>query len=571
MTFAAWSPLVVGLGAIAIALALFALQRLRVQRRVVPLAGASLWMQAAREAPPRVLGGLFSRLPAYLLALAIALCLWLAASRPAPDAAGDGRFHLFYLDASALMLPGSRFADARNAMLADLARLPTADREVVLGDGHVGRLLAPGEDNALLLGRLGSNAAVATPSRFAAWLAGAGTGRSGPVTVHYYGARAAYAGVVAGRGDVRLSAGYLAEPLPRNHGIVALGVSPAVSGAWDRADILVALSDGIATPGLDAVRVTVDDRDLPTGNAEALGGGRFLLHDVPATGGRMDVAWRDSDGFPADDHAAIVLPDRRPVRVAIGTDVPATLARAIRLDPAFRTVAPGAAQVIVGNAPAAGSLPPVPTLLLTSPDAQAATFVFTDPDRLEDGALPARLDQLGLGQLDAGAMADELGRAVGVGVDRGPTRRVAVWRDVFNADSGFARSAALPLFVSQSLRWLARPDPWIPYAGAGDLLVDQSALYGLSDDPALTRRRLNDAIYLPQAGDMRIAERPLAVALTDETTTRLAAAPSRAPTPAASLAPPPARYPDLPLAALLIVAAVLLAVEWRLFQRGRMA
>lgn len=567
MTFAAWSPLVVGLGALAIALTLFALQRLRVQRRIVPLAGASLWLQAAREAPPRVLGGRFSRLPAYLLALVISLCLWLAASRPALDAAGDGRFHLFYLDASALMLPGDNFTDARNAMLADLARLPAADREVVLGDGHVGWLLAPGEDSALLLGRLGSNAAAATPSRFAAWLEGAATGRAGPVTVHYYGARGPYAGIAAGRGDVRVSAGYLAAPLPGNHGIVALGVSPAASGAWDRADVLVTLSDGKTTPQLDAVRLTMGDRDLATDTADAAGGGRFVLRDVPATGERLTVAWRGGDGFPADDRAAILLPDRRPVRVAIGADVPATLARAIRLDPAFRTVAPGAAQVIVGNAPATVQAPRVPTLTLTSPDTQPATFLFTDIDRLDSGVLPARLDQLGLGQLDAGGLADELGRAVSVGVATGPTRRVAVWRQIFTADSGFARSAALPLFVSQSLRWLARPDPWIPYAGAGDLLVDQSALYGLSDDPTLAKRRLNDAIYLPQAGEMRIGDRALTVALADEATTRLAAAPS----PVAAVATPSRRYPDLPLAMLLIVAAVLLAVEWRLFQRGRIA
>ncbi len=568
MIFANWSASTVALGALAIAAILYALQRLRAQRRVVRIASVPLWSQAARAVPPRVLGGRFRRPLAYLLALLIALALWLAASRPEPTATPDGRFHHFVLDASALMTQGDAFARARAALTTQLAAVRPRDRDVYLDDGTL--LLAAGEDGALLPGRLTGMGAVPRPSGFRDWLSRSpAEWRRGPVAVHYFGHRAVFESVRRPDAPIRLTAGLLVDPVARNHGIVGLGVSPAASGAWGRADVLIALWDsGDPAPSLDRVRLRLAGRTLVPAAVEASGGGRYMLRDVPAEGQSLDVAWRDGDGFAADDSATIHIPDRRAVAVAVGPGVPATIMRVLRLDPAFRIVAADAAQIVIRTANDRTTGGSRPALVLTDPSVEAATFVVTTPDDGPDDALADRLDALGLRQIDAGSLADDLGRAVAVREGRaGGTRSVAVWRTVFSEQTAFARSPALPLFVSQSLRWLARPTPWIPYAKAGTMLLDQSGLYGLAVDPAQDARRFGDGIYLSRAGIVDIAGQRVAVSLTDANTSRLAAAvgPARA-----GAEPVQGGYPDPWVAALLLAAAVLLALEWRLFQRGWM-
>ncbi len=572
MIFASWSALTVALGALAFAAILFGLQRLRAHRRVVRIASAPLWSQAARAIPPRVLGGRFRRPLAFLLALLIALALWLAASRPEPTATSDGRFHHFVLDASALMTQGDSFARARAALAAQLTAVRARDRDVQLDDGTL--LLAAGEDSALLPGRLKGMEAVPRPSGFQAWLSRTrAERRHGAVTVQYFGHRAVFesAPLYGPRPDAatRLIAGMLVDPVARNHGIVALGVSPAASGAWGQADVLVGLWDsGDPAPSLDRVRLRLAGRALTPAAVDALGQGRYLLRGVPAEGQSLDVAWREGDGFAADDSAAIRIPDRRAVAVAVGPGVPATILRALRLDPAFRIVAADAAQVVVRTANDRTTGGSRPALILTDPSAEAATFVVTAPADGNDVALADRLDALGLRQIDAGSLADDLGRAVAVREGAtGRVRSIAAWRTVFSERTAFARSPALPLFVSQSLRWLAGPTPWIPYAQAATMLVDQSALYGLSADPGLDARRLGDGVYLSRAGDIDIAGQRIAVSLTDAATSRLAAVTGPA---GRRDDPVPGGYPDPWISILLLAAALLLALEWRLFQRGWM-
>ncbi len=568
VSFVAWSTAAVVAGAIAIAALLALLQRLRVQRRRVMVAALPLWSQVARAMPPRVTGGRFRRPLSYLLALAIALALWLAASRPEPVAPPQGGVHVFYLDASALMTGGDAFAQARAALERQVAGVAPRARSVVLGDGAGTMLLAPGEDAALLPARLaGVRPALRPASGFARWLAG--VDRATPATIRYFGHRAPFDAVPRPGGAVRLAAGFLAAPVAVNRGIVALGVSPAASGSWGRADVLVTLWDsrGDGASGADALRWTLGGAAWVPARVDAAGGGRLIARDVPATGATLGVALRDGDGFAADDRASIVIPDRRPIGVAIGAGVPASIIRAVRLDPAFRIVAADAAQVAVDTGGAgAGRLP---ALVLTDPAREPATFVVAAPAGEGDVALAERLDSLGLRRIDAAGLADALGRPVALREGApGAARMVGAWAPMFADRSAFARSPALPLFVSQTLRWLAGPAPWTPYAKAGASLPDQSALYGLSDDPALRAEGLGESVHLPQAGETMVAGRRIAVALSDPETSRMAAARSgRAP----GVAPvSPGGAADLLIPALLLLAALLLAGEWRLYHRGWM-
>lgn len=438
-----------------------------------------------------------------------------------------------------------------------------------MGDAYGTLLLAPGEDIALLPARLKAVNPGLYPSAFPVWAStrpGLLKAASLPA-LHYYGSRMA-----AQDGSARLdrrmdfTVGYLAPRIQNNRGIVALGASPAASGAWDKADALVTVSapDGQSMDGRDLAFTLDGHLFAPT--LIARGEGRFLLHDLPANGATLGVSLTRGDGFPADDSASLRLPLRRRITVAMTPGVPTPVQAAVRADPAFVVGSPSAAQVILrmGQDPAT---PNLPEMVLVGQQGQNAAFRFTRP-AADNATIADALDQAGLAQFDAGALADQLHRPIGVEMIEGPHRALSVWADVFAGKTGFARSPAMPLFVSQGLRWLASPQPWVPYAAAGGTLVDLDRTQGLGEGTALAQRALGGTIALPQAGRENVAGVPVTVALTDRTTTQ-----------GVSLAPPaddaihagPGGPPvDWPLVALLLLAAALLAAEWLLFQRGRL-
>lgn len=509
MTFATFGwPLVLA-GAIGLAALVYALQRLRPQRRVVRLPAAALWAQAMRDTPARVLGGRFRHWPAFLLILAIALSLWIAAAQPqAGPAAGLGR-QFFYLDNSALLTGGGRWAAAKRALLADVRAVAADRREVVLGDAVATRLLLPGESVSLLSRRLDMVHPEARPSRFADWLSNAAD-----VQVRYYGGSPVR--------DGRVAYGYLPDPVSGNRGIVALGVEPARSGAVAKADLLVAVAAANgAVPSPADLHWTLDERAFDPPGLKPLGDGRYLLPEIDAAGQRVGVTLAPGDGFGADDSASLRLPDRRPLRVALLAGTPATLRAAVAADASLTVVPLAQAQVAIGDNRAVEQAK-LPVLAIADPPAQRQAFVFAGPGEAARGDLAARLDELGLREVDAAALADALRRPIGVDLRDATERRVGIWSSVFAPDTPFVDSAAMPLLVSRSLHWLGGTSAW------------------QSHDPA---------------------------ALTDGATTLAAAAPA----PGKVQPLDGTGWPDLPVLGLLTAALLLLGVEWWLVQRGRMA
>lgn len=554
-------------GAIALAAALWWLQRLRVQPRVVALPAAVLWRLAEGELQPRVLMARFSRLLAYLLSLALVLSLWWAAAGPVVPQAQERDHHLFYLDNSVLLTPGDHWALAQQALLADAARVPAAEREVVLGEAVAVRLLAPGEPLALLEARLRSVTAQVRPSAFSNWVDRLPARQGGEkVQLHYYGARPAAVMRPAPQGSgPNLIWGYEAPAVPRNRGVVSLGVRPAQSGHWDRVDVLVgtAASEGPA-PGPAALVWTLNGQSFRPEAAQPISSGAWLLHDMPADGRTLRVALREGDAFPADDSASLVLPSARRVAVAVGPGVPESLTAVVRQDPSLQLVPMAQAQVVVS-----GPLSPAdagkPTLRLVAADRQSNAFRFTVPN---PSGLQAPVDAaaLGLAGLDAGALAYRMNRAIGVEVTDGPRREVSLWRELFDEGQGFTRTAAMPVLVARSLHWLASPPPWISQARAGHRL-------GMEPDARSLRLDLpgQGDPYLAQAGERLVDGQPVAVSLLDEAQTLAAA----------QAAPPAKAHADeswtlAPLWRrwmtewLLVLATLLLLLEWHLVQRGRM-
>lgn len=563
MSFAFPWP-VVATGAALLAGLFYMLQRLRSRRRVLHLPTAALWSRAVEEVPLRVLGARFRYWLAYLLMLAIGLALWLATAHPASPAAGQGRaMRFFYLDASAVLAGGDEAARAKRALLADVRATPVDRRTVILGDAIGSRLLSPGESISLLAARLDAVSAQARPSIFSEWLRAQAKGRmaGGSASVRYYGAwpvlRAASNGLPA---PVQLTPGYLAASVPGNRGIVALGAAPAASGRSGKADVLIeAAAASGPPPGADALRVTRNGREIAA-TPMMLGGGRFLLRDIDADGALLDVTMADGDAYGADDHAAIRLPDRRPIPVALGSGVPVSVRDAVQADGGFAIVGAAQAKVMVrrNGDPAGGTLP---ALVLVPAAAGAATFAFAGPNEQAHGELARRVGDFGLAQVDAVALAARLGRPIGVAVSDSTIRRVAVWSAVFDPAVQFDRTATMPLFVSRSLRWLAGEAAWTAYAKAGSTLPNPWSGSGWSGSQGT-------APFLADAGDSRIDGVAVAASLTDRRTTVMAgdvmARPPVVPVAGAAL-------PDPVFMGLIVFAILLLAGEWWLLRRGWMS
>jgi len=538
-------------GALALVGLLVLLHRLRARRRVIRLPTAALWAQAAGEAPVRRLRGRFRHWLGFLLIVLIALLMWLAAAQPQMEPGGPRGVTKFYFDNSALMTGDGEFASARGALLADIGRAPPEGREVFLGDAAGTRLLAPGENVSLLSRRLDLVEAHEEPSYFREWLERQERAGTRPSQIRYYGAAA----TARLPGDAQPQMGYLSAPVPDNRGITGFGTTPAASGDPAKADVLVSVAAASrALPTPDGLRWTRNGAPVASPQLQSLGDGRYLWRDADADGAVLGVSLVDGDGFAADDSARLRLPDQRAIRVALLAGTPGTIRRAIAADPGLEIVGEDRAQVLVGNARATGSAA-LPALVIETAASQPQAFVFAGPGEAGRSDVSTRIDEFGLARIDAAALADALGRPIGVDVADADRRTIGVWSEIVAQGSPLADGPALPLFVSQGLRWLANIDGWHPYSKAGEPMLDQSALYGL---PTSDRA---DAL-----GGLEPA--PETASLTDRTVTLAAA--SAAPPPSAMVedAPWPAAHPFL---LLILAAGMLLAVEWYLFHCGLVA
>ena len=436
------------LGAAAIAALLLLLQRLRPSPRTIVLPAAALWAEAMRDAPARTFDKRLRHWWAYLLALAIAVCLWMVFANPQQEVADSGAGVTLYLDASPASAPSA--GAARAALVADAAALPAAGRTVVLGDGSGAVLLRPGEPIELLPRRLDDTTYDARPNAFERWLARAPVG-----TIRYYGHAA---GLPAAMPE-RVAPGFLAEPVPGNRGIVALAAGPASSGDWERADVTVraidAEGEALSPEGL---RFRRDGEDLAADRATRGADGSITLADLPADGSELTVSLRDGDGFEADDSATIALPLRRPARVALGSGVPALVAQTIARDPALVRADASEADVIV-NGSGEGAKP---SLRLTP---SGDRIVFAGPGSASD--LAASVDASGIAPWAARAGAD--GPAASASLEDSPARALTLPARLVSQNDDPAVQSARPILVSRALLWLAgRSD--------GDLLSETTAM-----------------------------------------------------------------------------------------------
>jgi hypothetical protein len=444
-------------GLLAIAAALFALQRLRVRHQQVEVETTLFWKQAIEESRARVLTQRFRHPWTYALLLLICALLWLSFAGIRGDG-GDGRRHLVLLDGSAGMAHGERFARAIERAQDYVAGLPQERRTVVLCAGRTETLLRPGEPALLLSRRLDGVAPAAAPNRIAEVLFDLVRAADGvPTTVCVVGdapLRAAERALLPD--SVRLRRLPVPPRSGANAGITALGVRPAASGRWDAVDVLVeVLVASGATDGA-APRLRLDDVDWTgTPSAEPVDGGRrFRYRDVPANGQQLTASLAGGDALALDDVATFALPDRTPIPVAIGPGVPAIVLRAVASDPGL-VRRDGDARVVVrvaGTTFGSG----LPAFELADPEQSDDAFlVFHPPGQDPSAVLDELYTGLGLHEIDAMAAAAALGRAVTMGAKPAERKGLWVWRQLLDPDYDFVRSRSFPLFVGLGLRWLA--------------------------------------------------------------------------------------------------------------------
>ena len=570
MSFANLPLLGVLAGIAGIAALLFLLQLLRIRHVQVAVPTILFWRAAAREAPVRVLRGVFRHPLAYLLVLAICTLLWLAFAGPEAHDDRTSAYRVLFLDGSAHSAGGGDFERAVDKLAADLAGMPEGRREVIWGGARNIKLLKAGEDRLLLERRLASLAPEAAPTAMNEQLRLLSLPGVAPESLEFvvYGRApadpAALGSLPAG---TRVSRAIDYPPSGPNRGIAALGVNPAASGRWDRVDLLVRIAGTPDAEPAAALAVQVGSQPLGDDRLQWLADGLAAVRNLPADGRTVEVRLDTGDELALDDVARLTLPIRRVVRVALAGDVAAAIRHAIEADPGLEVAAADAAVVIRqrGVPPQdAAAFDNLPALEFAPAVDQATAFeIAYTGDESAESALRASIAALGLDQIDAAGLAAEARRPVGVQLRHAEMPGVSVWEDLL-VHYNFTGSRSFPLFVSRAARWLAGEAAWHPYLAAGKPLPPPS-VWSLASvaDPSLDAL---GADYVPGAAGTVVSTRG------DEAVALLSDAVSERNTGALlAVSQAGGGFAGTGIVTWLILAALLLlGTEWYLHQRGLM-
>lgn len=570
MSFANLPLLGVLAGILGIAAVLFLLQLLRIRHVEVAVPTTLFWRAAAREAPVRVLRGVFRHPLAYLLVLAICTLLWLAFAGPEAHDDRTSAYRVLFLDGSAHSAGGDDFERAVDKLTADLAGMPEGRREVIWGGARNVKLLKAGEDRLLLGRRLASLAPEAAPSAMEEQLRLLSLPGVAPESLEFvvYGrAPADPAALDNLPAAIRVSRAIDYPEGGSNRGIAALGVNPAASGRWDRIDLLVRIAGTPDAGPVDGLAVQVDGQPLGDDRLQWLADDLATVRDLPADGRTVEARLETGDVLTLDDVARLTLPTRRVVPVALAGDLDPAIRHAIEADPGLDVADQDAAIVIRqrGTAPTGdagfGDLPALE--FAPAVDQETAFEIAYTGDESAEIALRTSVAALGLDQIDAAGLAAEAGRPVGVQLRHAELPAISVWEELL-VHYNFTGSRSFPLFVSRAARWLAGESAWHPYLAAGRPLPPASA-WSLATVPDASLDVLGAVHVLGAAGTIPSSRGDEAVALlSDVVSERNAGAPL-------AMSQAGGGFAGTGIVTWLILAALLLlGAEWYLYQRGLM-
>ena len=535
MSFANFTPLAVAGGLAALAAALYALQILRIRFRQQDVPTLLFWKEAVSEAPVRTFRQRFRHPWAYLLILTICSLLWLAIAEPEWRDDEGATFYVLVLDGSAGMARPGRFEQALADLEDDLKRLPRDQRQVIWAGASAETLLNPGEHALLFPERLSGKVPEAVPATVERLLGQLASVRrdAASTRVRVYGEAPVSAAVLerlpaglsVSRGSSALSPE--ADNAGTNAGITALGVGQAASGNWAAVDVLFRIEgDSDALPSADDILVRVDERTLPASRLQTdADGSTYRVANLPADGGLVSVTLPGDDALALDNRAQLRLPTQQPIRVRLSDSLPPVLAAALNADSAIELVNTDPDVVIRqrGETSAAG----VPSLEFVEAEQQAEAFLlgYPETDSSPDAValLNTAVQRIGLANIDASGLAEATERPVEVAMQPDSEWRFSVWQELLSEDYNFVQSRSFPLFVAQSVRWLAGVEKWYPYLAAGRPLpvspLGNAPVF--VDDEGAAIDTLGVDFVPGAAGPLQRASRaePLEVALLDRAAT----------------------------------------------------
>lgn len=572
MSFSNLPLLAVIAGAVVIAALLFMSQWLKSRTKVINVATSQFWQQAIKQAPARVWWQQFRYWWAWLLALVIALLLWLALSGANLSRPTAQQQHWYFLDASAAMTAAHRFSDAKAQLLNDVAADNDNHRQVWLGDAVASLLLTAEDNQALLAARLAHSQAQLQHNSFSDWLAqqqqrlkqdSAANSTAAAISVYYYGAPLSaleQAQLKQLPSNIQVHWRYLAPALARNVGIVALGQAPAQSGQWGKVDVLFKLYDSEQQPlSSRAVKFSLNGEWFQPANIRALADGEFVIADldVASRPQTLGLTLAQPDTFSADDSASLTLASLPVIRVQLAATTPQWLQQLLALDNGIALVNE-AADVAVCDSQQ--RCPAAPAQLLLDADTNVAHYVAKTTAVSQSAAAAATWQQALVQQWQQnGWLALAAKRQF---MQLRFEQAESNVRQLHLSTHSLAtlldeQSADLPLFMLQAIRWLAGNRQFTPYVSLSAPLPQQ---YGASD---IYPMPLQATTALPSTDE---TNNVTAANLLSE---RISRAVTQAPH-SAVVTVDDNQWPMSLVSLFILLAAGLLIVEWLMLQRGRL-
>ncbi len=451
MTFTLLSPLVILLGLAGLGLALWLLQRLRVQHREVEVISTLFWQAAIDQRRVRVFKRKFRHWPAWALLFAIASLMWVLFASPITRSL-SGTQHVVLLDQSTDDV-SDRQSDLDLA-IERAATLPTASREIIAVHDHLQTVLAAGEPAETAWLRASVDAGPASNGVSAAIQTVADRAAEGAsLSIHLVGDAKIESDLLQSLPSnvsvFRVQREAPAQELPK---LTTFGLNNASGGQWDQVDVAIAFADGDMVDAA-AIDVTLNSKPL-SARVQPSGPGSFRVEGVPTNGGELAVR------VGGEEVGVLTIPERSTILVQFVGDVPETLAELVAMDPACEIVDANG-DLLIGSSENAD-------LRLTT-SSESAFRVQSEQEDV-DSVLNELISKLALKQIDATSIAQQTGKVIDIQVVSGDERRVAVWADLFTDELDFRESRACPIFVARSIRWLANRPKIVPWAQRGETL-----------------------------------------------------------------------------------------------------
>lgn len=601
------SPLGFAGGLAVLAGALFMLHRLRVRHREVIVPTTLFWKQAQEDTLARKLTAIFRHPRAYLFVLAILALLLLAVAGPSLDS-DEGTDYVILLDGSADMARGDCLEEAVEITGALLDKLPRAHTTLVYANATPSTLLAAEESSFLFESRsetLKPSAAPETITSELLRLARESRNSDKNSTIFIVGEaelsgdlKAELAKASEGRLTIQRvrnkadgsrdkapptqEGPFYSEEISDTHhkpsgdfdqGIIAFGMAPAASGEWGAVDLYIETTGEF----MPVIEGTASDRiDL----ADVGIGIGWWVRDLALDGLPQTLKVRTEDaeqtsfhtyGLLLDNRAEMLMPTGRgAIGVWLGAGVPPAFAAAVAADPGLFLSAKADAAVAIGNSDdLTGVNPDTASWTLAARTDLLASVVAT----AEGSSFASIFHSLDLASIErTQGKAEQTSDTPPITLsEQAGALALATDAALFSPPYELIESRSFPLLVGFAARWLAGTETIMPFAAAGKPLPFGNT-GGMTAESGTSFATAGAASVPPTAGMFESAIASLLSPTTSGSAypAGLLKSQSGSAFGVVAIDDIQAGGQSLLPTLLLLLALLLLVIEWYVFRTGRM-